>query len=529
MILLIDNFDSFTYNIYQYLRRMNQQVQVVRNNALTVADIEKMNPDHIIISPGPGRPEHAGISVDIVNTFKGKIPILGICLGHQCIGYALGCEIVKAGKLYHGKSSVIHHDGKGVFRDLPNPLTAIRYHSLVIRRQSISDQLQITATSEDGEIMAIRHKHFSVEGVQFHPESIGTEHGYQMLDNFLSHKPEPVIIRQAIQKVFKKEDLTEKDAEKVMNEITSGEATPAQIACFLTALTFKGESVSELTGFTRIMRQKATAIEKPQDCKVIDTCGTGGDAKGTFNISTIAAFVAAGAGVTVAKHGNRSITSRCGSADILEALGVNISIAPERITEILEKAGIAFMFAPRLHESMKHAVPVRKEIGVRTAFNILGPLTNPAKADYQIIGVYHPDLTEKVAKVLNNLGTERAMVVHGSDGLDEITLTGPTMISEICDGWLKNYRFDPAEYNFHYCTLDELKGGDLRSNCEITLGILNGDKGPKRDVVLLNAAAAIYVAKKAENFKEALRMAQTSIDEGLAMKKLDLLITLTSQ
>jgi len=528
MILLIDNFDSFTYNIFQYLKKMAYDVTVKRNNQITISEIQDMNPSHIIISPGPGRPETAGICLSVIKQFKGKIPILGVCLGHQCIGVAFGGEIVRASILYHGKLSEITHDGKGVFNGIKNPFIAARYHSLVIRKVSIPEVLETTAMSEDGEIMGVRHRLYTVEGVQFHPESIGSVYGLELLDNFLKHKPEPSIIQTAINKVFSGTNLTDAEAEKVMDEITSGDATPAQIASFLTALSMKGESVSELSGFARIMRQKAIAIQKPNGRKVIDTCGTGGDASGTFNISTISAFVTAGAGITVAKHGNRSITSRCGSADVLEALGVNISNSPEQLAKSLDKVGFAFLFAPRLHSSMKHAIPVRMEMGIRTVFNILGPLANPAGADYQIIGVFDKTITEKVAKVLLNLGLERAMVVHGSDGLDEITLTGKTIVSEVKDGWIKNYWFNPEDYNLSLCSPADLKGGDLKTNCEIALSILEGEKGPKRDVVILNSAAAIYLTKKAEDFSEAIHMARYSIDEGAALKKLEDLIKITN-
>jgi len=529
MILLIDNFDSFTYNIFQYLIQMNHEVMVKRNNAITIPEIEKMEPSHIIISPGPGRPESAGISVEAINHFKGQIPILGICLGHQCIGTAFGGEIVRASSIYHGKGSDIYHDGKGIFNSIKNPFHAIRYHSLVIKKSELPDELEITAWTEEGDIMAVRHKRYTVEGLQFHPESIGTTVGYDLLDNFLSHKPEPSIIKSSISKVFSGKNLDDSEAEKVMDEITSGEATPAQIASIITALCLKGESISELTGFARIMRRKATPIKKPEGKMLVDTCGTGGDSSGTFNISTTAAFVAAGAGVMVAKHGNRSITSRCGSADLLEALGVNIMASPEIMGRALETVGITFLFAPKLHLSMKHAAHVRIDMGVKTIFNMLGPLSNPAGADYQIIGVFEEAIMEKVAKTLANLGTKRALVVHGCDGLDEITLTGKTNVLEVMDGWIRCYQLDPGDYGLNHCSPQDLKGGDLKTNCKIVLSILEGSRGPQRDVVVLNAAAAIHLSGKAKNLQEAVRMAEDSIDEGAAMKKMDDLIAISNR
>jgi anthranilate synthase/phosphoribosyltransferase len=529
MILLIDNFDSFTYNIFQYLRKLGHEVTVRRNNAVTIEDVNRLKPSQIIISPGPGRPENSGISVEIIRHFKGKIPILGICLGHQCIAQAFGGEVMRAPTLYHGKSSDIFHDGNGIFSGIRNPFQAIRYHSLAIKKTSLPEELEVSAWTEEGDIMGVRHKNYSVEGVQFHPESIGTEFGFDLLANFLSPKPNPSPIQATIRKVYTGFDLDEGEAEKVMAEITSGRATAAQIAALLTALGSKGESVSELTGFARVMRRKAIPIKKPEGQLVVDTCGTGGDASGTFNISTCAAFVAAGAGVTVAKHGNRSVTSRCGSADLLEALGVNIVAPPEVMEKALEEVGIAFLFAPKLHLSMKHAVQVRVDIGIRTVFNILGPLANPAGAQCQVIGVFSEASMEKMARALVSLGTKKAMIVHGNDGLDEITLTGPTKVVEMNEGWIKSYVLNPQDYGYCCCSPESLKGGDLKTNCEIVLSLLEGKKGPQRDVVLLNAAAAIFISGKAANYDEALGLAADSIDSGAARQKMDDLIIFSNK
>ncbi len=528
MILLIDNFDSFTYNIYQYLCEMKYEVMVKRNNAVTIDEIQALHPTHIIISPGPGRPEAAGICVEMIRAFSGKIPILGICLGHQAIGYAFGARIVKAAMIFHGKSSFIHHDGKGCFNGIKNPFPAIRYHSLAIDKISIPGVLEVTAVSGEGEIMAVRHKHFPVEGVQFHPESIGTSFGKELLRNFILQEQQKPTVQSSLKKIFAGSRLTEEEARQVMEDITSGNASPAQIAGILTALSIKGETVPELTGFARVMRTKATAVPKPAGKKVVDTCGTGGDTSGTFNISTVAALVAAGCGVTIAKHGNRSVTSHCGSADVLEALGVKITAVPEILAVALEKIGISFLFAPGLHSSMKHAVPVRAELGIRTVFNILGPLANPANADYQLLGVYSNQVREKIAQVLANLGIKRAMVVHGADGLDEITLTGKTYVSEVQNGWIKNYTFDPRDYGIEYCSPEDLKGGDLKTNKEIALAVLNGEKGPKRDIVVLNAAAAVFLAEAAADFPTAVQMAGESIDKGRALNKLVDLIKITN-
>ncbi len=529
MILLIDNYDSFTYNIYQYLLEMEYPVTVKRSREITVEEISRLNPTHIIISPGPGRPEGAGISMEVIRRFKGQVPILGVCLGHQSIGAVFGGRIVRAAHLFHGKSSLIEHDGKGCFFGIESPFTAIRYHSLAIEKKSLPPQLEITAVSDDGEIMGVRHREYPIEGIQFHPESIGTEEGRRLLRNFIESEHLKPAVPNALQRILGGETLSETRAARVMEDITSGRVSPAQIAALLTALRMRGETVEELTGFARVMRRKASGVRKPLNRKVVDTCGTGGDACGTFNISTLSALVAAGCDVAVAKHGNRSVTSKCGSADVLEGLGVNLDLGPDGLGRLLEQIGIAFLFAPRLHESMKHAVPVRKQLGFRTVFNILGPLSNPAGADFQLLGVYSDHLREKIARVLVNLGVARAMVVHGSDGLDEITLTGKTNVSEVRDGWIRNYALDPRDYGMSYCTLEDLRGGDAGTNAEIVRSILKGEKGPRRDIVILNAAAAIYIAAPKLEFSEAVQLARESIDKGWARDRLDFLVRFSNE
>jgi len=327
-------------------------------------------------------------------------------------------------------------------------------------------------------------------------------------------------IKEAISRAVSSTDLTEEEMSAVMREIMTGSATEAQISSFITALRIKGETVGEITGAARVMREKATRIKAPTG-NVIDTCGTGGDASMTFNISTASAFVAAGAGAIVAKHGNRSVSSRSGSADVLKALGVNIEAKAEKVEECLAEAGIGFLFAPLLHGAMKYAAPVRRDIGIRTIFNILGPLTNPAGASRQLLGVYDPALTDTMAKVLFNLGSEHAFVVSGEDGLDEITLTGETRVTELKDGVVRTYHIRPEEFGFERCAPDDLKGGDPEKNAAIILKVLGGKKGPSRDVVLLNSAAAVTAAGLCSSMAEGIALAHGSIDSGLALEKLE--------
>lgn len=323
------------------------------------------------------------------------------------------------------------------------------------------------------------------------------------------------MLKPYISKVVEKKDLTENEAFEAMNIIMDGNATPAQIGGFITALRMKGETVEEITGFAKVMRNKAEKIQpKVEFC--IDTCGTGGDGSNSFNISTAVSFVVAAAGIPVAKHGNRSVSSRCGSADVLEALGVKIDLQPSQVEECIEKVGIGFMFAPNFHKSMKYAAGPRKELGIRTVFNILGPLTNPANVKGQLLGVFKKDLTEVMAKVLANLGTERALVVHGSDGLDEITLGGTTFITELIDGQIKSYNLYSEDFGFEKVSIEKFRGGDGTDNAEIIKDILKGKKGPCRDIVILNSAAGLYVGKKVSSISEGITLAQEVIDSGKA-------------
>jgi anthranilate phosphoribosyltransferase len=327
------------------------------------------------------------------------------------------------------------------------------------------------------------------------------------------------MIVAAIGKLIEQQDLTEEEAAQAMRQIMEGNATPAQIGAFLTALRIKGETIEEITGCARVMREKATHIRAPYP-NTVDTCGTGGDGSQSFNISTTAAFVVAGAGVPVAKHGNRAMSSRCGSADLLQALGVDIELGPERAEACLAEVGITFLFAPLFHSAMKYALGPRREIGVRTIFNILGPLTNPAGAKLQILGVSRHDLAEPLARVLGKLGSTRALVVHGTDGLDEITTTGETYISALNGGQVATYTISPEQFGLRRAPLGAFAGGDAQENAAITMAVLEGKHSPHRDVVLLNAAAALAVAGAAVDLKVGLELAAQALDSGAALQAL---------
>jgi len=334
------------------------------------------------------------------------------------------------------------------------------------------------------------------------------------------------MIREAIARLLERKSLSAEEAEGVMGEIMHGEATPAQIAGYLTALRMKGETVEEIVGSARAMKAHAIRVEVGRE-GLVDTCGTGGDGAHTFNISTTAALVVAGAGLPVAKHGNRSASSRCGSADLMEALGVKIDLGPQQVARCIEEVGMGFLFAPHFHPAMKHAAPVRKELGVRTIFNILGPLVNPASPSIQLLGVFSAELTAPLAQVLSQLGTRRALVVHSADGLDELSTTGPNQISELEGGRVRTYAQDPQELGLPRARIQDLVGGGVEENCRITLAVLGGEKGPRRDVVLLNAGAVLYAAGKAPDLRHSLGLAAWAVDSGAARKKLEELVAFT--
>ncbi len=526
MVLVIDNFDSFTYNLVQLLGTLGQEVTVRRNNALTTVEADRLKPDFLVISPGPCTPEKAGISVEMIRHFAGKIPILGVCLGHQAIGAAFGARIIKAARLMHGKNSDVLHDGKTIYSDLPPSFSGTRYHSLTVEAATLPTCLEVSARTAEDEIMGIRHRELEVEGVQFHPESVATPLGRKIIDNFLKRRKTGTTfhIRQAIARASDAQNLESEEMAAVMRFIMAGEATAAQIGAFITALKIKGETAEEIGAAAGIMRAMATRVAVREGRTIVDPCGTGGDGAHTFNISTVAALIAAGAGVTVAKHGNRSVSSRCGSADVLKALGVNIDIGPQGMSRCIEKAGIGFLFAPLLHSAMRHVIGPRREIGIRTLFNILGPLSNPAFAHAQLLGVYDRGLIGVMAEVLKRVGLQRALVVHGSDGLDEITLAGKTYAAELRDGTVTELTIDPGDYSLGYSPSEDLKGGTAQENAGIALDILSGrEQGPKRDIALLNAAAAIYVAGEADDLAAALDLARESVASGAAQARLDML------
>ncbi|MFW5796198.1 MAG: bifunctional anthranilate synthase component II/anthranilate phosphoribosyltransferase, partial [Alkalispirochaeta sp.] len=552
MIVLIDNYDSFTHNLYQYLSELTtEKVWVVRNDRVTLEELAAAGPSRIVISPGPGRPAEAGVSIPAIKRFAREVPILGVCLGHQAIGEAFGGRIVGAKRIVHGKAERIKVDGRGVFRAINSPAEFVRYHSLAVAADSVPEELEVTAWSEDGEIMGLRHREYPVEGVQFHPESVASEDGKKLLANFLNYRREPFEPKHYLQVVIDKTDLNLQEASEFMEELTDGNLTDAQIAGFLVALNAKGIRADEIAGCAAVLQRKR--IPLPVEGALLDTCGTGGDGLGTFNISSLTALVAASCGAKVAKHGNRAVSSRSGSADFYRALGINIDITPDRAAESIGETGFAFLFAPLYHGAMRFAGPARRQLGIKTIMNLLGPLVNPARAEYQLIGVFSEVFMRPMAEAAVTLGIRKGMVVHGLDGQDEISVCAPTRIIaferrdtaaapegtnqstapatgdgsrtaatyDIATAVFDDFVIQPQNYDLRLHPQESLVGGNAEENAEIALRLLAGETGIDRDgeivhpvlaalhdAVVLNAGAALSIYGTVETIHEGVAAAR---------------------
>ena len=529
MMLVIDNYDSFTYNLVQGLGALGADLRVVRNDEIDVAGIAALAPSSILLSPGPGNPDSAGVTLAAIREFAGKVPLFGVCLGHQAIAQAFGGRIVRAKRLMHGKTSRLRHDGRGLFAGLDQGFVAMRYHSLAVDRATLPDCLEVTAESEDGEIMGLRHKTLPVESVQYHPESVGTPLGARQLANMLAiatgRRPKrsasPSVRRAILLRGLEGASPSEEESEGFFSAVMAGEVGEAELAAFLTAFAKNPVTADELTGAARAMSSAGVKVELG-DVDAVDIVGTGGDGSGTFNVSTTAAFVAAGAGVAIAKHGNVASTSACGSADVLAALGYNLGADAKTVERCVREVGVGFLFAKEFHPAMRFASSVRRTLGFRTVFNLLGPLTNPAGARRQVIGVPSEQLAMTFAETFRRLGSVRSMVVSGDGGLDEISPGGFTFVSSLDGGAIKNTLLDAGStYGAHH-SVAEIRGGDAEENARILLSVLRGEeRGAYRAAAVENAAAAILGGGKAKDYAEAIEVACESIDSGRAVAKLN--------
>lgn len=536
MILIIDNYDSFTHNLYQYFREITEEeVKVFRNDALTVDKIAIMAPSAIVISPGPGRPEDAGISEEVILRFMGRIPILGVCLGHQAMVHALGGRVIQASRIVHGKAEDIWVDGKGIFRSIQSPARFTRYHSLAADEETLPDELEITARSADGQIMGVRHKKFVMEGVQFHPESIASEEGKKLLRNFLNYRREPFDAVAVLARIMGGESLSRVEAARFMDELTEGSLNDMQIAGFLAALGTKGPTSEEIAGCASVLQKKRVVVNSQDDKPCLDTCGTGGDGLHTFNISSMAALIAAAAGAKVAKHGNRAVSSQTGSADFYTALGLEIGLSAPEAQDMLNRNDFAFLFAPTYHSAMRFAGPARRALRVKTLMNLMGPLVNPAAAEFQLIGVYDEKLCASMAEAAHLLGCKKVMVVHGRDGLDEISVCATSRVIVVDgNGELIDSEFDPVSLGITPYPVDSLRGGDSTTNASIAK-VLAGLEDPSvlngaglhpqgldaiRDACLVNAGAALHVYGIAPDIAHGYSLASSALKDGRVAQKI---------
>ncbi|MDR1490542.1 MAG: anthranilate phosphoribosyltransferase [Desulfovibrio sp.] len=521
MFLLIDNYDSFTFNLVQAFRQLGRDPRVIRNDDPALPDAAtRADLDMVCISPGPGRPETAGLCLEFLRLLPRAVPVLGVCLGHQILGRFAGARVEVARRIMHGKQSEIFHDGTGIFSGLPRPMRGGRYHSLLVRAADAPELLKVTALSEENEVMALVYADRPWAGVQFHPESVLTPEGPRLLSNFpaalfASETPArgtdspdaahsagstgtgrgktPPRMAAIMESLASGEDLSPEAAREAFSRLMDGDLPPSQAGALLLGLRAKGETPEEVGEAVRVVLEKAVPMpDLPAGC--IDIVGTGGDCKASFNCSTAVSLSLAGMGYKVLKHGNRSVSSRCGSADVLEQIGVPLDIPPQAVPEVLEREGFAFLFAPRYHPAFRHVMPVRRELGVRTLFNILGPLVNPGRPSLHFLGVADPGQLALIAKTLAGAGQGDGAVVHGAGGYDELTPIGKARIFFVRQGAVRQGVLDPADYGFSACAEKDLAVQGPEDAARVLRELLQGG-GPKpmREMLALNLGFALYL------------------------------------
>lgn len=500
MFLFIDNYDSFSWNLVQAFYALGRKPVVHANDDPRILELATSPElEAVCISPGPSHPRNAGLCLEFLKRLPASVPVLGVCLGHQLLGYFAGAEVSRAPYVMHGKSSDIIHDGAGLFSGLPNPMTVGRYHSLVVQSKEDEPNPRFTVTSRgpEGEVMALRYNDRPWVGIQFHPESILTPNGLQLLGNFpdnvvLSGQKEKRISR-ILDALAAGQDLTADMAAAGFADIMDGRMTPAQAGCFLMGLRMKGETPLEMAHAVGIALGRANRVEGLEgDC--IDVVGTGGDGRNSFNCSTATALTLAGMGYRVVKHGNRAVSSSCGSADALEGLGFPLDVAPEDVRRLLDERNFAFLFAPNFHPSFRNVGPIRRELGIRTLFNLLGPLINPARPTHILLGVARPNLVKLMAETLAQSSVHRAAVVCGAGGYDEITPIGPNEMIILDDGKLEPLTLDPADYGIPACTPEDLAVSSRDEAVAVLRELLAG-RGPEamRNMLALNVGMSIYL------------------------------------
>ena len=531
MILLIDNYDSFVFNVAQYLGELtDEEVRTVRNDQLTLAEIRALKPSRIVLSPGPKHPKDSGICLEILKEIT-DIPILGICLGHQAFGLVHGATVKRLEVPLHGKTSVltVTEPQSVLFKGLPQQFSVMRYHSLYVDKDTLPQELIITALSDDGVIMALQHKTKPIHSIQFHPESFFTEYGKNILKNFLvgtqavqsvqntEEKAKAYayeVFKAALKKLQENQPLGDSDFKQICAVLHSKQYDIVQLGALLVLISEKSLYPESLTAFVRNILAYSTTFADSRP--MIDLCGTGGDGLKTINISTTVAFIVAALGVKVAKHGNRSVTSQSGSTDVLGELGIAMESNLMKQLDSLEKNGLAFFHAPFFHNLVGEVREVRQRLGIRTVFNVLGPLLHPnTKLKYQLVGLYHEPVMRLYAETLQLLGREHALVVRGNDGLDEISICDETKIVEVKGKQILEYTIAPEMFGFKRAFHADIQGGTPTENAEVLRRTLKGEeRGAKADIVILNAMFALYTANVVKHPAEAKPLIEEALRSG---------------
>lgn len=522
-IFILDNFDSFTYNLVDEFRTSGHDVRVYRNSVPAEKIFAEMNAAQnpiLVISPGPGTPDDAGCLMRLLALCRRKFPIIGICLGHQAICRFYGGIVGRALEAVHGKSSPITHSGTGPFAGMPSPLSFARYHSLA----ALSVPASLEVVAQCGEIpMAVMNRADRVVGFQFHPESIMSPRGSELLKktlDFVAGNASRADLQKTLDALYSGANLDAAQTQEFFSEIVRGNVEPATLAAALTALKIKGETPEEIDGAAQAFTENARAFPRP-DYAFGDIVGTGGDGFGTINVSTTAALVAATCGVKIAKHGNRGVSSQSGSSDLLAAFGVKLAIPPAAARECLDRFGFCFLFAAHYHNGMRGAAPVRRAMKTRTIFNVLGPLINPARPPFMLLGVYAPQLLRPIAETLKRRGLRRALVVHGN-GLDEIAPDGKTLCAELCaDGRIREFTLEPQDFGLEAFPRESILGGNPEENRRLTEAILRGNGTPAHNAAIAaNAAPLLVMNGNAADFAEGARIALETLASGAAFERL---------